>query len=234
RYPQARRRLATPFGADAALGEAVGRLVPGETPARLREEWREMGEKAAGPLAALAREAEADPPRHVPYDAWGRRTDEVIVSRAWKELHREAARAGLTAIPREGTLGPLGRIHQFALLHLYGPSSAVYTCPLAMTDGAARTLLEHDPGLAARVVPRLTTRDPDRLWTSGQWMTERAGGSDVGMTGTVARRDGEGFRLHGTKWFTSAVTSEVALLLARPEGADPGSAGLSLFYLETR
>jgi len=103
-----------------------------------------------------------------------------------------------------------------------------------MTDGAARTLLEHDPALARRVVPRLTTRDPDRLWTSGQWMTERSGGSDVGATETVARRDREDWRLHGTKWFTSAVTSETALLLARPEGALAGSAGLSLFYLETR
>ncbi len=30
------------------------------------------------------------------------------------------------------------RIYQFAKLHLYGPYSSVATCPLAMTDGAAR------------------------------------------------------------------------------------------------
>lgn len=27
---------------------------------------------------------------------------------------------------------------------------------------------------------RLTSRDPDEAWTSGQWMTEKRGGSDVG------------------------------------------------------
>ena len=27
----------------------------------------------------------------------------------------------------------------------------------------------------------LTSRDPDKFWTSGQWMTERKGGSDVGQ-----------------------------------------------------
>lgn len=27
---------------------------------------------------------------------------------------------------------------------------------------------------------RLTTRQPESFWTSGQWMTERRGGSDVG------------------------------------------------------
>ena len=27
----------------------------------------------------------------------------------------------------------------------------------------------------------LTSRDPEKFWTSGQWMTERKGGSDVGQ-----------------------------------------------------
>jgi alkylation response protein AidB-like acyl-CoA dehydrogenase len=161
--------------------------------------------------------------------------DDVVVSEAWQELSRAAARWGLAAIPFEGRLGPHARLHQFALLALYAPSSAVYTCHLAMTDGAARTLLEHDEALAARALPRLTSRDPERAWTSGQWMTERSGGSDVGGTETEARPDEGGrFRLHGAKWFTSAVTGEMALLLARPQGAGPGSGGLSLFYLELR
>ena len=68
------------------------------------------------------------------------------------------------------------------------------------------------------MLPRLVSRDPSTAWTSGQWMTERTGGSDVGLSETVARRDASGaFRLYGTKWFTSAVTSDVALTLARPE-----------------
>jgi len=231
-------RLTNTFEADRALAEALERLLPADLHASLEPEWRGLGEEAAGPLAELARRAQADPPRHVPYDAWGRRVDEVVVSPAWRELHRAAARWGLTAIPYErGRLGPFARLHQFALLDLYGPSSAIYTCYLAMTDGAARTLLDVDGGgeLAARVVPRLTSRDPEGLWTSGQWMTERTGGSDVGVTETEARRGDDGaWRLHGSKWFTSAVTSEVALTLARPEGAAAGSSGLSLFFLELR
>jgi alkylation response protein AidB-like acyl-CoA dehydrogenase len=72
------------------------------------------------------------------------------------------------------------------------------------------------------------------MWTSGQWMTERIGGSDVGQTETVARREGDGWRLHGTKWFTSATTADMALTLARPEGNPPGGRGLAIFYLELR
>ena len=30
----------------------------------------------------------------------------------------------------------------------------------------------------------LISRDPKKFWTSGQWMTERKGGSDVGESGS--------------------------------------------------
>jgi hypothetical protein len=65
-------------------------------------------------------------------------------------------------------------------------------------------------------------------------MTERTGGSDVATTETVAKQSPEGWRLFGTKWFTSAITSDMALTLARPEGNPAGGGGLALFYLETR
>ncbi len=84
-------------------------------------------------------------------------------------------------------------------------------------------------------MPRLTSRDPATFWTSGQWMTEATGGSDVGLSETVACPEPDGaWRLYGRKWFTSATTSQIALTLARPEGNGPGGRGLALFYLELR
>src|SRR5690606_10490992 len=89
--------------------------------------------------------------------------------------------------------------------------------------------------LIERAVPRLTSRDPATFWTSGQWMTESTGGSDVGTSETVACRDTDGaWRLFGRKWFTSATTSQMALTLGRPEGNGSGGRGLALFYLELR
>ena len=68
-------------------------------------------------------------------------------------------------------------------------------------------------------------------------MTERIGGSDVGNTETIARKEGDHYRLYGYKWFTSAATSEIAFTLARVEDENgqtlKRSKGLSLFYLET-
>ena len=40
--------------------------------------------------------------------------------------------------------------------------------------------LSDDNFLKEKVFMRLTSRDSENFWTSGQWMTERKGGSDVG------------------------------------------------------
>jgi alkylation response protein AidB-like acyl-CoA dehydrogenase len=104
-----------------------------------------------------------------------------------------------------------------------------------MTDGAARALIAAgNQALIERAVPHLTSRDPRAFWTSGQWMTEATGGSDVGLTETVARQENGRWRLYGRKWFASAAASQMALTLARPHGNPPGGKGLALFYLETR
>src|SRR6202048_3790518 len=107
-----------------------------------------------------------------------------------------------------------------------------------MTDGAARTLLgSGNQALTERAVPHLTSRDAEAFWTSGQWMTELTGGSDVGTSETIAKPhpgQSQHWLLYGRKWFTSAATSQMAVTLARPEGNPSGGRGLALFYLEMR
>ena len=194
-----------------------------------------MGELSGGPLFALDARHRDAVPRLVQWDAWGNRVDAIEITPVWVEAARIAAERGVVATAYERKHGELSRIHQFALAYLFDGSTQVYTCPLAMTDGAARTLVVHGHReLVERAVTRLTSRDPARAWTSGQWMTERTGGSDVGLTETIARKDGDQWRLYGTKWFTSATTSQMALTLARPEGGPPGGHGLALFYVELR
>lgn len=227
-------RLPDSWTSDRALRETTRFHLEDGSFEVAKSELAAMGARAtAQETLDLARRAELEPPVHIPYATWGERIDDIRVSDAYVRLGKLGIEAGVTALPYEDTpYGPGARVVWGALLALWGPSSALYSCPVAMTDGAARTLLLHGDLDDIAVVGRLTTRDPDQAWTSGQWMTETAGGSDVGRTGTVAHRGEDGvWRLAGTKWFTSATTSEMALTLARPEGAPQGSRGLTLFRI---
>ena len=223
-------RLGNQYDDDRVLRSFLRRYLTPQVLAGVEPGLRRLGGRAAGEMIELAREAEGAPPVHVPFDPWGRRVVEIRVSPAWRALHRIAAEEGIVATAYERTHEG-ARLHQFALLYLYHPSSATYSCPLAMTDGAARVLeIEADEELRREIFPHLVSRDPNEMWTAGQWMTERRGGSDVSGIETVAKRDGDAFRLYGNKWFTSATTSEIALTLARIEG----SSELSLFMLRLR
>ena len=223
------------YASDRVLQSYLKRWLPPEVLQEITPQLERVGGEATGRLWELGMLARNEEPELVHFDPWGRRIDAIRVPAAWKEYARVAAVEGLVATAHEGRHGAHSRIHQFALAYLLDRSTHTYNCPLAMTDGAACTLLHHgNQELIERAVGPLTSRDPDAMWTAGQWMTERSGGSDVGLSETIARRDGEGWRLFGTKWFTSATTSEMALTLARPEGNPPGGKGLALFHVQVR
>src|SRR6478736_6372648 len=228
-------RLGNTFQDDPLAQEYLARTLDEGMRRELEPELDHLGELAGGPLYRLQLEDRLREPELTHWDPWGHRIDHIEVTPLWKEAAKLAARHGLVATGYEPSFGDRARVAQFIKLHVLEPSLDIYSCPLAMTDGATRTLLDHkNQALIDRAVPRLTSRDPERMWTSGQWMTERTGGSDVGLSETVARKDGDVWRLYGTKWFTSATTSQMTLTLARPEGNGPGGRGLALFYLELR
>ncbi len=226
-------RLGNQYLEDRVLQSYLARVIPDYVRSHIVPSLERMGELAGGPLLELCHEARQEEPQLVQWDPWGRRIDEIKLPEAWKEFARVAVKHGLVATAYEQRHGRYSRVHQFALVYLFDRSSHTYTCPLAMTDGAAKTLsLSALEDTQERILPRLLSRDPSRAWTAGQWMTEKTGGSDVGLSETTARRANDGWRLHGTKWFTSAVTSEVALTLARPDGNPPGGKGLALFLVQ--
>lgn len=234
-FIQSAPTLGNQYRDDDFLRGYLQRKIPAQTLSVIAAELDELGAVAGGELYALQLVDRENEPTLVQWDAWGNRIDRIEVTPLWRRAAQIAAQAGLIAIPYERAHGRYSRIHQFAAVYLFHPSSDVYTCPLAMTDGAARTLeVSKNTPLIERAVPRLTSRDPQRAWTSGQWMTESTGGSDVGASLTRAEQDEHGqWRLHGKKWFTSAITSQMALTLARPVGNGPGGSGLAMFYVET-
>lgn len=220
-----------PYKDDHVLKNYLKRILPDDVFKDVEQDLNRFGDKVKNEMEPLSQEAEANAPVHIPYDPWGKRIDQIKVSRAWDRLHEIAAEEGIVSTGYERKHKEFSRVHQFAKLYLYHPSSAIYSCPLAMTDGAARVIELHgSEEMKKRAYKNLTSRDPKVFWTSGQWMTERTGGSDVSGTSTVARKDGNIYRLSGVKWFTSATTSQMAMTLARVEGEEK----LSLFYVELR
>jgi alkylation response protein AidB-like acyl-CoA dehydrogenase len=224
------------YTSDRLLVGYLRRKLPRDLLAACETECRALGSEAAGPLATFQHADRLNDPVLTQWDAWGNRIDQIELSPLWREAERRAVHYGLTAIPYERREAEWSRLRQFALVYLFHPVTDVYTCPLAMTDGAARTLIDSgNQALVERAVARLTSREPAQFWTSGQWMTESTGGSDVGRSETIAEAGADGaWRLHGKKWFTSAATSQMALTLARPAGNGPGGNGLALFYVECR
>ncbi|KAJ0392084.1 hypothetical protein ATCC90586_010441 [Pythium insidiosum] len=183
-----------------------------------------------------ADDAERHPPQLVQYDHWCRRVDRLVLAHGWQELKKEVAREGLIHLGYHTPSKTTGRLHQFTKLYMASPYFAMVTCPVAMTDGAASLCRAH--GLDEEF-DKLTSTDPEDFWLSGQWMTERPGGSDVGNTETVAEptdRDGE-WRVNGFKWFSSATDADISFLLARSRidgKLTPGSRGLSLYLARVR
>ncbi len=235
-FNQPAPQLGNQYDDDRVLRSYLRRVLPPDVLAAVEPSLREMGELAGGELYQLQLADRLNVPVLTQWDAWGERIDHIEVTAVWKRAERLAAEFGIVGAAYEPDYGRFARPYQFALAYLFHPSTDVYTCPLAMTDGAARTLLlSGNRELIDRAVPRLTSRDPAQFWTSGQWMTESTGGSDVGLSETVAVLDrAENWRLHGRKWFTSATTSQMALTLGRPESNKPGGRGLAMFYLELR
>ncbi|HEX8441436.1 acyl-CoA dehydrogenase [Archangium sp.] len=101
-------------------------------------------------------------------------------------------------------------------------------------------------GILARVIDRLGTEAQkkrflpammERRWVGTMVLTEPDAGSDVGAGRTKARQVGDGtWEIEGVKRFITSAEADNAeniihMVLARPEGAGPGTKGLSLFIV---
>ncbi|CBY38153.1 unnamed protein product [Oikopleura dioica] len=243
-FVQPKPVLKNPYDGNELLQDFILRHCPPEHFERIDADLKQCGERIVNEIDALGDECERQQPYLRRTDGWGERIDEIVVSNAWHEQHRISAEEGLIAIGYENESGSFSRVHQMAKNLLTGASSGLYNCPLAMTDGAAMITKSKrgDHEFLEEAYQNLTSRNGEQFWTSGQWMTEKAGGSDVGdATHTEARWNEEKncYELSGYKWFTSAITSQMTFTLARIiddefDAVKEGSRGLSMFYLKVR
>ncbi|KAJ5143457.1 uncharacterized protein N7515_002244 [Penicillium bovifimosum] len=230
--------LENTYTSDPSLERTLAWYLPSATLKSVQPHLTQLGAEA---VSEQIREWSGDAERNVPYvkshNVWGKRYDydRLVTTEGWKQLGKWGARNRIVSAGYDHSLGVDRRTVQYALNYLYGPSSGLYSCPISMTDGAA-FILSSRIGKLPPTHPFQTAfqgliSEKDDHWTSGQWMTERAGGSDVQNTETWATYSplanpsgvdalGEGdYLISGFKFFSSATDANLALLLAKtPSG----------------
>lgn len=190
-------------------------------------------------------EAETVTPTLQPLTTFGEinRNDPLITCQGWKSLKAIGIQTGVVSVAYDKSISSYNRrMHQFLVNHNWHHTSTLTMCPMTMTDGSASLISKHlddddgsQPGRRAvlnEYYRRLTSADPAEAWTSGQWMTERSGGSDIRGTETIATKLTEAtggqdvlgqplgpWSIDGFKWFSSATDSDMTMLLAQtPKG----------------
>src|SRR6202158_2363139 len=214
-------------------------LAPDDFP-RLEPHFHRLGELAGGRLDELAGIADKHPPVLNPRDRFGRDEDWIDYHSSYREMeniafgdfqfHAMSHHAGTLGMDR-----PLPAVAKYALQYLFVQAEFGLMCPISVTDTSIHLVSKFASAeLKAYLLPKMLSDETATMWKGTQFMTERAGGSDVGAIETTARCEQGVWRLYGDKWFCSHADADVALLLARPEGAPAGTKCLALFALPRR
>ena len=235
------------FTADPDLSFLLQRHLSEEDYERALLILTDMGAVASQRMDELAQIANRQGPVLKQFDKRGQRVDEVIFHPAYHELERIAYQdfAIAACSHRDGASGWPGKVPQpvkFALGYLGMQAEAGVFCPVSMTDALARVLERYgSEPLKRRFLSGLTALTMAELNQGAMFLTEKQGGSDVGLTSTVAKprlsnnisENGlqPEWEIWGDKWFCSNVSADLILTLARPEGAPGGTRGLGLFLV---
>ena len=225
------------FRADPSLSDLLQLHLPADLWSHIEPHLDRLGALAGDHLDTCARLADKHTPILHARDRFGNDVQRIEYHPAYRELERVGfGEFGIHAMShRKGILcwpGTYPAAAKHAFTYLFNQAEFGMGCPLNVTDGAAMLLARYgDPVLKAKYLDRLTETDMSRLTQGAQFMTEKEGGSDVGSLTTIAKPEGDHWRLHGDKWFCSNADAGIIMLLARPEGAVSGTRGVGLFLM---
>ncbi|MCV7424655.1 acyl-CoA dehydrogenase [Mycobacterium yunnanensis] len=214
------------FGMDKVLGEGAYGDLDGDT---AREMLAEITRLAEGPIADSFADGDRNPPVFDP------ETHTVKLPEPFKKSVRTIIDGGWDKIGLDEELGgmPMPRALQWALMEsVLGANPAVYM--YSMGAGFAQIMYNQ----ATEEQKKWAILAAERGWTSTMVLTEPDAGSDVGAGRTKAVQQPDGtWHLDGVKRFITSGDADdlgeniLHLVLARPEGAGPGTKGLSLFFV---
>ncbi len=195
----------------------------------VKEMLAEVRRLAEGPLAESFADADRNPPTFDPA------THTVTLPESFKKSYKALEDGGWSKVPVREELGGLGApsVVGWALGEMIlgaNPAAQMY----AAGAGFAQVFYNNGTDEQKKWAQVIA----DRNWGATMVLTEPDAGSDVGAgrTKAVQQEDGS-WHIEGVKRFITSGDSDdlfeniMHLVLARPEGAGPGTKGLSLFYV---
>lgn len=226
------------FGSDLMLRHQLERLLGKESQNYMFPVLDWLGETAALEMDELSMTADKEGPRLVKRNYLGEHVDRIVFHPAYDKLLEIAVRSRMMHVKWEPSLHKrfLGQRHAmgFGAGYLFAMAESGQYCPLCMTDGVA--LLIHrfcTPEDVDRLLPKIATLNAEDFYTGAMFLTEKAGGSDVGANLVRAEQvEGNVYKLNGEKWFCSNANAEVIFALARTNPEVDGTRGLSIFLVE--
>jgi alkylation response protein AidB-like acyl-CoA dehydrogenase len=214
------------FGVDQVLGDGAYSDLDVDT---AREMLVEISRLAEGPIAESFVDGDRNPPVFDP------ETHSVTLPESFKKSVRAMLEAGWDKVGIDEALGgtPMPKALLWALHeHILGANPAAW-----MYGGGAgfANIFYH---LGTEEQKKWAVLAAERGWGSTMVLTEPDAGSDVGAGRTKAVKQDDGsWHIDGVKRFITSGDSDdlfeniFHLVLARPEGAKPGTKGLSLFFV---
>ena len=214
------------FGVDQVLGDSAYSDLDVDT---AREMLVEISRLAEGPIADSFVDGDRHPPVFDP------ETHSVTLPESFKKSVRAVLEAGWDKVGIDEALGgtPMPKALLWALHeHILGANPAAW-----MYGGGAgfANILYH---LGTEEQKKWAVLATERGWGSTMVLTEPDAGSDVGAGRTKAVKQDDGsWHIDGVKRFITSADSDdlfeniFHLVLARTEGANSGTKGLSLFFV---
>jgi hypothetical protein len=213
------------FGAGERMGTGPFADMDEETARGILEEVNRL---SVGPLAESFEDADRNPPVYDPAtksvtmpEGFKKSFRALMDSEWWRlDLPQHIGGAGAPPSLRWAASELMLGANPAAFLFMSGPNFA------AVIDGLGT---EEQKKFAALMI--------DKGWGATMVLTEPDAGSDVGAGRAKAYDNGDGtWRIEGVKRFITSAEHDMAdnivhLVLARPEGAGPGTKGLSLFIV---
>lgn len=168
--------------------------------------WRDMAASTASPEKR---------PYMVHYDGHHNRIDRIVRPRETEIMEKEIFGELLFS----DDLSPWVKL--IRMLTIYQNGEACVACPITCTEGLVMLLQKYaDTPETKRILRHCKEGIDGEVAIGAQYLSEIQGGSDVPSNVLEAVKEGDTWRLYGSKFFCSATHADYVVVTAKPSGSE--------------